>query len=309
MNRCPITYEPCNNRYSLTGIKKISRRLSEFNDLEFSAKELRQEAAIRATRISIQGAQPKLSSIINIKDASFDLVNINGKYILKPQHDFFSELPQNEDLTMKMAKACGIEVPFHGMVYSKDESLTYFIKRFDRSGRNNKVALEDFAQLSGHNRETKYKFSVEKLIVIIDDYCTFPVIEKAKFFKRFLFNFLCGNEDMHLKNYSLIIRNNIIELSPAYDFLNSSIVLKGDVEETALTLRGKKKNLTRKILVEYLGKERMSLNNKVIANVLFDLENALTGWFKLLEISFLSGEMKELFYQLLKDRIHRLGLD
>ena len=114
---------------------------------------------------------------------------------------------------------------------------------------------------------------------------------------------------MHLKNYSLITRNNIIELAPAYDFLNSSIVLKGDVEETALTLRGKKKNLTRNILVEYLGKERMSLNNKPIANVLFDLENALTGWFKLLEISFLSDEMKELFYQLLKDRIHRLGLD
>jgi serine/threonine-protein kinase HipA len=33
--------------------------------------------------------------------------------------------------------------------------MTYFIKRFDRSGHHKRVALEDFTQLSGLVRDTK----------------------------------------------------------------------------------------------------------------------------------------------------------
>ena len=62
------------------------------------------------------------------------------------------------------------------------------------------------------------------LIKLIDDYCTFPAIEKVKLFRLVLFNFLIGNEDMHLKNYSVIVRDNKVELSPAYDLLNTTII-------------------------------------------------------------------------------------
>ena len=282
MNRCPITYELCDGKYSSSGIKQISSRLTRLDDLGFSAEEQRYEAALRATKMSIQGVQPKLSAILNIKKGTFDLVDINGKFILKPQHHIFPGLPENEDLTMKMAKVSGIEVPLHGMIYSKDGSLTYFIKRFDRAGRNSKLALEDFAQLAGLTRDTKYNYTVEKLIGIIDTFCTFPMLEKTKFFKRFLFNYLTGNEDMHLKNYSLIRRDGIIELSPAYDFLNTSIVLKGDIEETALRLKGINRNLTKDILINYLGKERLSLNQRIINIILSDLGNAYKEWIGLL---------------------------
>lgn len=86
----------------------------------------------------------------------------------------------------------------------KDNSLTYFVKRFDRTGRHKKMAVEDFAQLSGASRETKYKSSMEKVVKILDRFCTFPAVEKVKLFELTLFNFLVGNEDMHLKNFSLI---------------------------------------------------------------------------------------------------------
>jgi len=308
MNRCPITYEPCDGKYSSLGIKQISSRLRGLNDLGFSAVEQRQEAALRAIRMSIQGVQPKVSAVLNIKEAKFDLVDINGKFILKPQHYHFPELPENEDLSMKMASVSGIEVPLHGMIYSKDGTLTYFIKRFDRTGRNNKLALEDFAQLAGLTRDTKYNYTVEKLIRIIDKFCTFPMVEKAKFFKRFLFNYLIGNEDMHLKNYSLINRNEKIEFSPAYDFLNTSIVLKGDLEETALKIKGKNKNLTKNVLIDYLGNERLSLNSKTIINVLNDLTNSYKEWIDLIEKSFLSDDMKEAYLRLLNKNIYKLGI-
>lgn len=308
MNRCPITYDLCDeNSYSLKGLKLLSPTLKALALLNFTAEELRAEAMQRAAKMSIQGVQPKLSAILNIKDGAFEIVDKYGRYILKPQHHIFAELPQNEDLTMRLAASIGIEVPLHGLIYSKDGSLTYFIKRFDRKGQKDKVAVEDFAQLAGRSRDTKYNYTMEKLVKLIDDYCTFPAVEKAKLFKRVLFSFLVGNEDMHLKNYSIIIRNGKVELSPVYDLLNSSIVLKGDIEEIALSLKGKKSNLTRDVLVNYFGKERCNLTDLVIERTLYTIQSALPFWVEQIGISFLSDEMKDKFAKLLQKRIDVLG--
>ncbi len=308
MNRCPITYELCEGKYSLKGLKLLSRNLSDLNNINYSAEEQRHEAAVRSTKMSIQGVQPKLNAILNFKQAKFEIVDINGKYIIKPQHHIYPQLPENEDLTMKMAAKCGIYTPIHGLVYSKDGSLSYFIKRFDRFGKNNKLPLEDFAQLAGEKRSTKYEYSVEKIIKLIDYYCTFPQVEKMKFYKRFLFNFLIGNEDMHLKNYSLITKNDKIELAPAYDFLNSSIVLGKDIEESALSLMGKRKNLNYAILVSYFAYERLQLNTKIVNKTLNELRNAISSCFDLIEISFLKSNFKDNFKELLEHRIKILSL-
>jgi len=47
------------------------------------------------------------------------------------------------------------------LVYSKDGSLSYFIKRFDRFSKGKKYATEDFAQLSGNSRDTKYDYTMK----------------------------------------------------------------------------------------------------------------------------------------------------
>ena len=309
MNRCPITYSLCGESlYHDKGLKQLSPVLKNLELLDFTADELRIEAMHRASKMSIQGVQPKLSAILNIKEGRFEIADKNGRYILKPQHYFFPELPQNEDLTMRLAKTIEIDVPLHGLVYSKDKSLTYFIKRFDRKGQKDKIAVEDFGQLAGLGRDTKYNYSMERLLKLIESYCTFPVIEKAKLFKLVLFNFLVGNEDMHLKNYSVIVQNGMVALSPAYDLLNTSIVLKGDLEEIALTLKGKKKNLTRGILVNYFGREQCGINDKIIENTLNTIQTALPSWFDLIDICFLSNEMKLKYRELLKKRTKILGL-
>jgi len=125
---------------------------------------------------------------------------------------------------------------------------------------------------------------------------------QPKLFRRVIFNYLIGNEDMHLKNYSVIVRNNKIELAPAYDFLNSTIVLSGDIEEIALTLKGKKSNLNAGVLIKYFGQERCSLTDKVIDTTLNTISSALDSWFNLIDISFLSNEMKEKYRLLLQKR-------
>jgi serine/threonine-protein kinase HipA len=308
MNRCPITYELCGDLpYSEKGLRLLSPVLKNLSILDYSAKELREESMIRASKMSIQGVQPKLSAVLNIKHGRFDIVDKNGRFILKPQHHMFPELPQNEDLTMRMASIAGIEVPLHGMIHSKDRSLTYFIRRFDRKGQKDKIAVEDFAQLAGLSRDTKYNYTMEKLVSLVDGFCTFPAVEKARLFKRVVFNFLVGNEDMHLKNYSVITLNGKTELSPAYDFLNSTIVLKGDTEEIALPLKGKKSNLTPDILIGYFGRERCRLTDKVIDRNLDEIRGGLARWFSLIDDSFLSSLFKEKYRLLLLDRIKVMG--
>ncbi len=310
MRRCPITYTQVEEGYySNKGLKLLSPALKHFGILDLTAEELRIEAMQRATKLSIQGVQPKLSAVLNIKHGKFELVDKGGRFILKPQHHLFPELPQNEDLTMKLAKIIGIEVPLHGLVYCKDGSMTYFIKRFDRKGQKDKLAVEDFAQLAGMSRETKYNYSMEKLVTLIDEYCTFPVLEKVKLFRLVIFNYLIGNEDMHLKNYSILVKNGKIELSPAYDLLNSSIVLKDEIEEIALTLKGKKSNLNSEVLINYFGKERCSLTDKVIEKILDNIKQAFPKWTEMIRKSFLTDQMKEKYTMLLQSRISNLGLD
>jgi serine/threonine-protein kinase HipA len=306
MNRCPISYLPCGKEfYSHEGLKTLSSSLASLNPLPFSASEQRQEALNRASKLSIQGVQPKLSAVLSIKKQAFEIVDQFGKFIIKPQNDLFEELPENEDLTMKMAKAFKIEVPIHGLVYSKDNSLSYFIKRFDRHGRNEKYQTEDFSQLTGNSRDTKYNYSMEKTIEVIHDYCTFPSIEKIDYFKRIIFCFLTGNEDMHLKNFSLITRNGKTTLTPAYDFLNSSIAIKNPQEEMALFLKGKKNNFKNTDFIEYFAKERLELNTKTVDGVFTDIFKTISIWKELIEISFLSDKMKNKYLSLLENRVSR----
>jgi len=309
MNRCPITYEPLPDRatYSLQGLKLLNRNLASLAPLEFTAEEQRQEALNRAGKMSIQGLQLKLSLVLRITEGRFEVVNRGGQYILKPQSLDFPELPENEDVTMRMAAAVGIEVPVHGLVRSIDGSFSYLIKRFDREGRD-RMPVEDFAQLSGASRETKYDSSMEKVAAVIEQFCTFPALERVKLFERTLFSFLVGNEDMHLKNFSLITRNEKIELAPAYDFLNTTIALKAAKEEMALPVKEKKSKLTRNDLLNYFARERLQINERVLNDVLSRFAKAIPAWRELLDQSFLSAEVKQKYAALLTERGQRTQL-
>jgi serine/threonine-protein kinase HipA len=309
MNYCPITYNPCgDNRYSKAGLKLLSIELVSLRDLEYTAEEQRKEAYNRASKMSIQGIQPKLSARLNIKEGKFEIVDTGGRYILKPQHQFFPEMPENEDLTMKLANEIGLEIPLHGLIWSKDNTLTYFIKRFDRKGQNDKVPVEDFAQLAGLNRDTKYEYSMEKVVDLINRFCTFPAIEKLVLFKLVIFNYIIGNEDQHLKNFSIITEDGKVKLSPNYDLLNTTVEYSKPVEEIALPLKGKKKQLTYNLLVKYFGLERCELTTKSVDKVLETISSAIPIWKSLINSSFLSMGMKDKYLELLDVRLDNLNI-
>jgi len=269
---------------------------------------------MRAAKMSIQGVQPKLSVRLNAKAGVFEIVDRGGRYVIKPQHGLYPNLPENEGLTMQLAGLCGIEVPLSGLVRCVDGTWSYFVRRFDRVGHNRKVPLEDFAQLSGFSRDTKYESSMEQVVKVLDRFCTFPAIEKVKLFKRSLFNYLVGNEDMHLKNFSLITRDGKIELAPGYDYLSSTVAFMvlgkelDSIEEVALPLRGKKRNLTRRIWVDYFGRERLALPARVSDRVMRELAEAESSWRTRMEESFLPAAQKQLYATVLDERLVKLSL-
>lgn len=301
MSRCPITYETISEgRYSRKALHKLSPKLDELLDLPYSVEEQIHEAEKRATKMSIQGVQPKLSAKLNVKGKVFEVVDTGGRFILKPQNQFYRCLPENEAITMHLASAVGIETPFHGMIYAKDDTLTYFIKRFDRQGYR-KRALEDFAQLAGLSRVTKYNYSMERLVPILEQHCTFPKLEKLKLLRLTLFNYLVGNEDAHLKNFSLIRVNQKIQLSPAYDLLNTTIVMKA-TEELALPLNGKKNNLNRNLFFNYYAIDRLNLTERVIDQVDQEFRSSIDSWKSLIEKSFLTAELKQEYWEVVSQR-------
>jgi serine/threonine-protein kinase HipA len=313
MNICPVTYLPC-------GKEKYSQKAAELffcdrlHDFPFTQSQQLELALESADKLSIQGVQPKLSATFDQKAGTFRPVNINGTYILKLQHKTFLEVPQNEDLTMRLAKLAGIDVPMHGLIYSKDGTLLYFIQRFDRERKVKvkqlgdltkkqknvlrKICLEDFSQLSGLSRDTKYDFSMEKIVPIVEKYCTFPVAEKMKLFRLTLFSFLVGNEDLHVKNFSLIRSEDLIQFSPAYDLVNTTIITKSK-EELALPLRGKKSNFTKDDFISYYGRERLGLPISILDQIFFDIQVQIPNWKNLIKMSFLSDEKKIAYLALL----------
>lgn len=307
MRRCPITYEICKHgqKYAQNGLKLISKQLKELKDFPYTPKEQIQLASELSTKLSIQGIQPKLSIKLNARKETFEIVTKGGRYILKPPHQTYDEVPENEDLTMRLAKIAGIEVPLHGMIYNIDGSLSYFIKRFDRSG-NQKIAVEDFSQLLDYTRDTKYESSMEKVVSVIEKHCTFPVLEKIKLFRLVIFNFLIGNEDMHLKNFTMIRRKGKVELSPAYDLLNTTIIINSQ-EELALPIRGKKNKLKKNDLIDYFGMERLGLSEQVIEKELLNFKTSLNPWKEMLAFSFLSEKMRNLYEGLIEERWQRIN--
>lgn len=74
---------------------------------------------------------------------------------------------------------------------------------------------------------------------MINKHCTQSKLDIIKYFRLVLFCFLTGNNDMHLKNFSLMIDSKGVRLSSAYDLLNVNLVYPADKEELALTLAGR----------------------------------------------------------------------
>ena len=211
-----------------------------FNGPSPDLDEEKSELAIRTIgRISLSGAQPKFSVVIGADNRlRYTKEREQGTFILKPKpvsrviinKDFCCA---NEKLSMQMdSQVYGIENAANGLCFFENEdSPAYITRRFDVCEKG-KLKQEDFAALLGRNKETHgpdYKYeniSYEECADLIQKYVKPALIDLRKFFKIILYNFLILNDDAHLKNFSLIEKNGEYRLSPAYDLVNTSLMIR-----------------------------------------------------------------------------------
>lgn len=269
--------------------------------LDFNLQETNEIAKkLVIKRIAVTGVQPKLSLELEKKIKEIPrltIVGLHGDYIFKPQSQQFTELPENEDVTMHLAEMVKIKTAKHSLIRLKSGELGYITKRFDRN-KGTKIAVEDFCQLSENLTEHKYRGSIEKIGKLAHRFTANKGFESQRLFELALFSFLTGNADMHLKNYSLI-ENNLseYEFSPAYDLLSTALVMPEDKEESALTINGKKSRIDVKDFNALAAS--LHLNDKSLQAIYKRFNKVLPQWKDFILQSFLSDEMKVKYIQLL----------
>ena len=265
------------------------------------------EQVIRA-QTSLTGVQPKLSLNLSRHEgcSRLTIVGLWGDYILKPQTEDYPQLPENEDLTMHLAEAAKINVVPHSLIRLADGQLGYITRRIDRTRNGEKIDMEDMCQLTLHPTEYKYKGSHEQIAKVIKQYCDMPKLDLTNYMQLLLFCFVTGNNDMHLKNFSLYRPGRNYQLTPAYDLLNVAIANPNDQEELALSLSGRKSRLK---LDDFLrAGTTMGLEHNVVVRLVENMHRALPKWRSLISDSFLSDEMKERYEQLIISRMNRLQI-
>jgi serine/threonine-protein kinase HipA len=298
MPNCLLCYKDAGSQQYHPGCAKRFFGIEAMPELTLN-KQLLHELAEQTInqRISVTGVQPKLSVSLDKAKGNnkLTIVNLWGEYILKPQHDDIPAMPETEDLTMHLAELFGIDVCKHSLLHASDGNLVYIARRFDRIGKK-KIHMEDFCQLSEFLTENKYKGSYERAGKLILRYCTDTGLDALRYFELLIFCYLTGNNDMHLKNFSLLYLEDSIELSPAYDLLNVNLVFPKDKEETALLLGSKKSNIKLRDF-DALG-QLLSIPDKAVTNSYDKFRSGQESVQQLINASFLDDEMKTGYWEI-----------
>ena len=115
-----------------------------------------------------------------------------------------------------------------------------------------------------------------------------------------------GNEDLHLKNLSIVTIDEKVQLSPVYDFVNSTIINSNSDEELALSIGGKKKDFTKIDFTEGFAMQTLFLRKGMVEKELQKLLNCIPEWKIMIEKSFLSASLKIKYIELINKRAARL---
>jgi serine/threonine-protein kinase HipA len=310
INKCLYCYQQLNETeqdfHSACAKKMFGTKQAPI--IDFNLKQLEELAKqIVIKSVAVTGVQPKLSLELEKHKnelSRLTIVGLHGNFILKPPSTEYKELPQNEDVTMHLANLVKIKTAQHCLIRLNSGELAYITKRFDRY-KKDKIALEDFCQLTENLTEHKYRSSIEKVAKASQKFTTNKGLEALRLFELVLFCYLTGNADMHLKNFALL-ENDLgeFELSPAYDLLSTALVIADDKEETALTINGKKSRLKKKDFDALA--ISMNINTKVLDSIYTKFEKALPKWIDFIKQSFLSKTMQKNYIELLQTKHQNL---
>lgn len=239
MSHCRITMTPLSQPneveagYSLKGLKTLTGSSKTNPQLDFTRAQFTQEMPKKQKGMSISGYQPKLQMVL--EQAEFAVIDAQGSYILKPSPEDFPHLAENEHATMHLMARLGFEVPPIGLLRFKPEQagdqpeFAFVIKRFDRDAKTGEPlhqeqldAAMDIGEKFGKTLDDgKQYISYERIARFLIQHVNDNLKFKIDLFRRIVYAYLLGNNDMHLRNFGLIHpAAGQPRLAPVYDFVS-----------------------------------------------------------------------------------------
>ena len=209
--------------YHNTEFKKLFGSTKVNPCLPFSRSEFFQSSRENVQGMSISGVQQKLSLKENEKHELVATAK-GGEYILKPSPEAYPNAAENEHAAMEASRLMGIDTALCGLVNFEGGELAYITKRFDRQTDGNKLHQEDLMQCFDLPSDDKYDKTYEEAGKLIDEVTNGKQAVILDFVRRVIFAYVTGNDDLHLKNFSVqrLPDNNTHfydKLTPNYDCL------------------------------------------------------------------------------------------
>ncbi len=211
------------------------------------------------THLSLTGASGKVGLYYDDKEGKWYLPGglAPSTHIVKQSHVRLDGIVTNEQLSMLAARKCGIDISESFIVNAGkgiDSEVLFATKRYDRIidetspmignlKRPYRIHQEDFAQAMGIASFEKYEREdqnyAEKMFEIIRNYTRSPLEDQLRLWNRIVYNFVLGNTDAHIKNYSLLYDPHMegISLAPAYDML-STVIYESATRDMSFNIGG-----------------------------------------------------------------------
>ena len=320
---CPSTLLPGFTSYSPRAAKILfdGKVVSDIIDFDFEDENEQKKALENMENMSISGAQEKFSAVIDNGRIRLSHEGEQATHILKPAPfnlglSTRKQIPANEHLTMQIAsQVYGIKTAANGLCFSNSGQPVYITKRFDVTNGMKDCTQEDFAAIlqmteEGIGSNFKYNGCYVQIADAIRKIIPAWMPQLEQFFRMVVFDYLFGNEDAHMKNFSLVNRHGEYFLAPAYDLINTCIHTQSD-SDMALTdglapkietseVYDRTKHLCRQDF-EYFA-ERIGLPRKR-ANMVLDMYMEIPSQtIGLIERSFLNDKMKRNYRRVIEER-------
>ena len=328
LNHCPSTLADGFSTYSPTACKKLfdGQKVSHLLDFEIDEISKTSETMVAMRRISVSGAQEKFPAVIENGIIRISQTDERSRYILKPapwdNNTLYTrkQIPANEHLTMQIAsQVYGIITAENGLCFTPHGDMVYITKRFDIAKDGSKYLMEDFASLVGKNEAEqgtyfKYDGCFEDIAYAIKRYIPAWMIAMERFFKLVVFNYIYGNGDDHLKNFSIMRIGEHYQLAPAYDLMNTCLHIEGDDLglNGGLSLTLEKSDVYERtghpcrLDFERFG-EHIGLKKKRIEMILDSFSVLPDEVERLTNNSFLNDKLKRTYLRIVKERIQRFN--
>jgi len=172
-----------------------------------------------------------------------------------------------------MAKACGIHM-MPSRLLEENGRAHFMTKRFDREGDNVKHHVQTFCAVRHFDYNQVKSFSYEQLFQCMRE-LKLTYTDAEQLFRRMVFNVIARNCDDHTKNFSFLLKQGgKWELAPAYDLCHAYRPGSEWVSQHALSINGKRKNITKADLL-VVGK---SIQCKKAAEIIDQINDVVQDW-------------------------------